>query len=122
MVLFRKLTWKPKKGPRETTVPLKKGYRGLHVSLGECSAFNGSARPVARPRGLRAGGPRPMVISPMLHEEWGRGYEGLSKLWSLFGSPKLGPVIIGTDKGTIILTIPRIRDLRFRDGGLGGCT
>ena len=37
----------------------------------------------------------------------------LSKLWSLFGSPKLGPVLgpvlkIGTQKGTIILTIPHM--------------
>ena len=30
------LTWKPKKGPIKTTVPLKWGYRGFHVSLGDC--------------------------------------------------------------------------------------
>ena len=33
----RKLTWKPEKGPIKTTVPLKGGYMGFHVSLGECS-------------------------------------------------------------------------------------
>ena len=33
----RKLTWKPKKGPIKTTVLLKGGYMGFHVSLGECS-------------------------------------------------------------------------------------
>ena len=32
----RKLTWKPKKGPVKTTVLLKGGYVGFHVSLGEC--------------------------------------------------------------------------------------
>ena len=32
----RKLTWKPKKGPRKTTVLLKGGYMGFHASLGEC--------------------------------------------------------------------------------------
>ena len=32
----RKLTWKPKKGPMKTTVPLKGGYMGLHVNLREC--------------------------------------------------------------------------------------
>ena len=32
----RKLTWKPKKGPIKTTVLLKGGYMGFHVSLGEC--------------------------------------------------------------------------------------
>ena len=31
----RKLTWKPKKGPMKTTVPLKGDYMGFHVSLGE---------------------------------------------------------------------------------------
>ena len=31
-----KLTWKPKSGPIKTTVPLKWGYMGFHVSLGEC--------------------------------------------------------------------------------------
>ena len=35
----RKLTWKPKKGPIKTTVPLKGGYMGFHVSLGECKFF-----------------------------------------------------------------------------------
>ena len=30
------LTWKPKRGPIKTTVPLKRGYMGFHVSLGEC--------------------------------------------------------------------------------------
>ena len=33
----RKLTWKPKKGPMKTTVLLKGGYMGFHVSLGECT-------------------------------------------------------------------------------------
>ena len=33
----RKLTRKPKKGPLKTTVPLKGGYMGFHVSLGECT-------------------------------------------------------------------------------------
>ena len=32
----RKLTWKPKKGPMKTTVPLKGDLMGFHVSLGEC--------------------------------------------------------------------------------------
>ena len=32
----QKLTWKPKKGPIKTTVPLKGAYMGFHVSLGEC--------------------------------------------------------------------------------------
>ena len=36
----RKLTWKPKKGPIQTTVPLKGGYMGFHVSLGECITLN----------------------------------------------------------------------------------
>ena len=31
-----KLTWKPKRDPIKTTVPLKWGYMGFHVSLGEC--------------------------------------------------------------------------------------
>ena len=31
----RKLTWKPQKGPIKTTVLLKGGYMGFHVSLGE---------------------------------------------------------------------------------------
>ena len=31
-----KLTWKPKRAPIKTTVPLKWGYMGFHVSLGEC--------------------------------------------------------------------------------------
>ena len=35
----RKLTWKPKKGPIKTTVLLKGGYMGFHVSLGECKPF-----------------------------------------------------------------------------------
>ena len=30
------LTWKPKRGPIKTTVPLKWAYMGFHVSLGEC--------------------------------------------------------------------------------------
>ena len=30
----RKLTWKPQKGPIKTTVLLKGGYMGFHVSLG----------------------------------------------------------------------------------------
>ena len=34
----RKLAWKPKKGPIKTTVPLKGGYMGFHVSLGECAS------------------------------------------------------------------------------------
>ena len=33
----RKLTWKPKRGPIKTTVLLKGGYRGFHVTLGECN-------------------------------------------------------------------------------------
>ena len=32
----RELTWKPKRGPMKTPVPLKGGYMGFHVSLGEC--------------------------------------------------------------------------------------
>ena len=32
----RKLTWKPQKGPIKTTVLIKGGYMGFHVSLGEC--------------------------------------------------------------------------------------
>ena len=32
----RKITWKPKKGPIQTTDLLKGGYMGFHVSLGEC--------------------------------------------------------------------------------------
>ena len=36
----RKLTWKPKKGPIKTTVPLKRGYMGFHVSLGECRSVD----------------------------------------------------------------------------------
>ena len=32
-----KLTWKPKRGPIKATVPLKWGYMGFHVSLGECT-------------------------------------------------------------------------------------
>ena len=35
----RKLAWKPKKGPIKTTVPLKGGYMGFHVSLEECTAY-----------------------------------------------------------------------------------
>ena len=31
-----KLTWKPKRGSIKTTVPLRWGYMGFHVSLGEC--------------------------------------------------------------------------------------
>ena len=30
----QKLTWKPEKGPMKTTVPLKRRYMGVHVSLG----------------------------------------------------------------------------------------
>ena len=37
MIPSRKLTWKPQKGSIKTTVPLKGGYMGFHVSLGECS-------------------------------------------------------------------------------------
>ena len=37
VVHSRKLTWKPKKGPIKTTVPLKGDYMGFHVSLGECN-------------------------------------------------------------------------------------
>ena len=33
----RKLTWKPKKGRRKTTVLLKGYYMGFHISLGECN-------------------------------------------------------------------------------------
>ena len=33
------LTWKPKRGPIKTTVPLKWGYMGFHVSLGECMPY-----------------------------------------------------------------------------------
>ena len=33
-----KLTWKPKKGPLKTTVPLKGEHMGFHVSLGECNS------------------------------------------------------------------------------------
>ena len=32
----RELTWKPKRGPMKTPVPLKGGYMRFHVSLGEC--------------------------------------------------------------------------------------
>ena len=32
----RELTWKPNSAPMKTTVPLKGGYMGFHVSLGEC--------------------------------------------------------------------------------------
>ena len=35
-------------------------------------------------------------------------FGGLSKLWSLFGSPKLGPVL-GPVLWTIILTVPHFR-------------
>ena len=31
---FRKLTWKPKKGPIKTTVLLTGDHMGFHVSLG----------------------------------------------------------------------------------------
>ena len=31
-----KLTWKPKKGPLKTTVPLKGDYMGFHASFQEC--------------------------------------------------------------------------------------
>ena len=34
-----KLTWKPKRGPVKTTVPLNWGYMGFHVSLGECKLY-----------------------------------------------------------------------------------
>ena len=41
-----KLTWKPKKDPIKTTVPLKWGYMGFHVSLGECRSWvHGFLRP-----------------------------------------------------------------------------
>ena len=36
-----KLTWKPKRGPIKTTVSLKWGYMGFHVSLGECKELRG---------------------------------------------------------------------------------
>ena len=36
-----KLTWKPKKGQIKTTAPLKGHYMGFHVSLGECTSFEG---------------------------------------------------------------------------------
>ena len=42
----RKLIWKPKRVPIKTTVPLKGGYLGFHVSLGECipsDTLNGMA-------------------------------------------------------------------------------
>ena len=42
----RKLTWKPKKGPVKTTVPLKGGYMGFHVSLGECTTSSSPIGPV----------------------------------------------------------------------------
>ena len=35
-IYSQKLTWKPKKGPIKTTVPLKEGYMGFHVNLEEC--------------------------------------------------------------------------------------
>ena len=35
----RKLIWKPKKGPLNTTVPVKGGYMGFHVSLGSVRMF-----------------------------------------------------------------------------------
>ena len=35
-----KLTWKPKRGPIKTTVPLKWGYMGFHVCLGECTIID----------------------------------------------------------------------------------
>ena len=38
VVHSRKPTWKPKKGPIKTTVLLKGGYMGFHVSLRECIA------------------------------------------------------------------------------------
>ena len=38
-IYSRKLTWKPKKGPIKTTVLLKGGYMGFHVSLGECISY-----------------------------------------------------------------------------------
>ena len=34
---LRKLTWKPKRAPIKTTISLKWGYMGFHVSLGECN-------------------------------------------------------------------------------------
>ena len=37
LVHSRKLTWRPIRGPMKTTVPLKGGYMGFHVSLGECN-------------------------------------------------------------------------------------
>ena len=39
LIPSRKLTWKPKKGPLKTTVPLKWGYMGFHVSFGECMVW-----------------------------------------------------------------------------------
>ena len=36
-LLFRKLTWKPKKSPINTTVPLKRGDMSFHDSLGVCT-------------------------------------------------------------------------------------
>ena len=41
-----KLTWKPKKGPMKTTVLLKGGYMGFHVSLGECNLLVGLVCPI----------------------------------------------------------------------------
>ena len=35
----RKLTWKPNKSPRKTTVLLKGDSMGFHVSLGECTSM-----------------------------------------------------------------------------------
>ena len=43
----RKLTWKPKKGPKKTTVLLNGGYMGFHVSLGECTVCKSSNKLVA---------------------------------------------------------------------------
>ena len=34
-----KLTWKPKRGPIKTTVPLKWGYMDFHVSFWECKVL-----------------------------------------------------------------------------------
>ena len=38
-VHYWKLTWKPKRGPIKTTVPLKWGYMGFHVSLESVEGF-----------------------------------------------------------------------------------
>ena len=76
-----KLTWKPKRGPIKTTVPLKWGYMGFHVSLGECIVLEGLCwsplclgRPTTEdphlrpPKGLRIAGPRICRIPKDLKE------------------------------------------------------